>query len=123
MSTKSPQARLIITTFPNDGRKLKYFIMALLKSGLVACINRINYAKSYYFSEGALKQEEEKILLLKTVDTHLDAIKAFFAKQHPHKLPEFLVFSPETSPEYLKRLSDAPLQRPVKPVSQKQPKQ
>lgn len=114
MSTSTPSARLVITSFPNDGRKLRYFIMALLKSGLVACIQRLNYAKSYYFREGELKREEEKILLIKTIDTNLPAIKQFFAKQHPHKLPEMLIFTPETTPEYLQWLIESPTQRPVK---------
>jgi uncharacterized protein involved in tolerance to divalent cations len=32
---------------------------------MVACVQRINYVKSYYMREGDMKAENEKILLLK----------------------------------------------------------
>ena len=52
-------------TYPNDGRKLKQLITALLKKKLIACANVMNYAKSYYLREGKIKKDEEKLILIK----------------------------------------------------------
>lgn len=84
-----------LTTFPNDGRKLKQFIQWLIRSWIAACINRINYVKSYYMREGVLNQEEEKILLIKLPKNHKEQFLAFCKKNHPYKIPELLFFEPE----------------------------
>lgn len=64
-------ARIVLVSYPNDGRTLKRLITALLKSGAAKCIQRFNYVKSYYMREGKMKQEEEKILLIKTTEDKL----------------------------------------------------
>lgn len=84
-----------ISTFPNDGRKLKNFIQALVKSGLVACVNRINYVKSYYIREGKLKKEEEKMLVIKFPKDNKEKFTGFFKKNHPYDVPELIFLNPE----------------------------
>lgn len=84
-----------LATFPNDGRKLKSFIQGLVKSWLVACVNRINYVKSYYIREGKFQQEEEKILLIKLPKENKDKFSGFFKKNHPYEVPELIFFEPE----------------------------
>lgn len=84
-----------ISTFPNEGRKLKNFIQALVKSGLVACVSRINYVKSYYIREGKFQQEEEKILLIKLPKENKDKFTGFFKKNHPYEVPELIFLNPE----------------------------
>lgn len=57
--------KILLMTYPNDGRKLKQLITALLKKKLIACANVMNYAKSYYLREGKIKKDEEKLILIK----------------------------------------------------------
>lgn len=101
---------IAMTTFPNDGRKLKNLIQWLLRSWIAACINRINYVKSYYVREWELKKEDEKILLIKFPAEKKKDLIAFIKKNHPNKLPELLFIKPEDVDEaYLKRVKSAKL--------------
>ncbi len=45
--------------------------------------------------EGALKQEEEKILLIKCSKDSKEKIEAYFVKSHPYEIPEMLWMHPE----------------------------
>ena len=94
-----------MTTFPNDGRKLKQLIQWLIKSGIAACINRINYVKSYYMREWQLKKEEEKILLIKFPKENKDQLTSFLKKNHPYQIPELVFLAPEDVDKvYLERV-------------------
>ena len=86
---------LLLTTYPNKPRDLKKFILWLIKSGMAACVQRVNYVKSYYMREWKLKQEEEKILLIKCSKDNKEKIETYFAKNHPYDIPEMLRMHPE----------------------------
>lgn len=45
--------------------------------------------------EGALKQEEEKLLFVKCGKDQKEAIEGYFAKNHPYETPELLRMHPE----------------------------
>ena len=83
-----------ITTFPNDWRKLKQLVQWLIKSWIAACIQRINYVKSYYMREWKLKKEEEKILIIKFPKINKEALTQFIKKNQPYQLPELMFIQP-----------------------------
>jgi len=96
---------IAMTTFPNDGRKLKNLIQWLIKSWIAACINRINYVKSYYIRDDKLMKEEEKILLIKFPADKKKELTAFIKKNHPYKLHELIFLKPDDVDEaYLTRV-------------------
>jgi len=96
---------IAMTTFPNDGRKLKNLIQGLLKSWIAACINRINYVKSYYIREDKMMREEEKILLIKFPADKKKELTAFIKKNHPDKIPSLIFIKPDDVDEaYLARV-------------------
>ena len=100
-------AIIIMTSYPNDGRKLKRLILAILKQNLAKCIQRINYMKSYYIREGKLKKEEEKLLLIKTTEDKKEKCIAFLKKMHPYDIPEIIILKPdEVDEKYLKWLEE-----------------
>lgn len=86
---------ILMTTYPNKPRECKKFILGLVKSNMAACVQRIQYVKSYYMREGNMKQEEEKILLIKTTADNKDKLNAYFAKNHPYEIPEMVWLKPE----------------------------
>lgn len=51
--------------------------------------------KSYYMREEDLKQEEEKIILIKCNEENKEKIKNYFAKNHPYDIPEMLWIQPD----------------------------
>jgi len=74
---------MIILTYPNDGRKLRYFINALLKSKAATQIKRLNYVKSYTLQDNKIHKEEEKILLIDFLPENEAKLKALITKNHP----------------------------------------
>lgn len=95
-------------TYPNDGRKLKQLITALLKKKLIACANVMNYAKSYYLREGKIKKDEEKLILIKFPKEKELELLPFIKKLHPYEIPELIVLAPDAvDAAYLNRLLSA----------------
>ncbi len=100
-------ARIVMTTYPDEWRKLKHLITWILKQNLAACVQRINYMKSYYIWKGDLKKTEEKLLLIKTTSDKQDKLIDFLKKNHPYEIPEIIVIHPdEVDSSYLSRLSE-----------------
>lgn len=95
--------KILLTTYPNEGRKLRQLVTALLNKKLIACANVMNYAKSYYLREGGIKKDEEKLILMKFPEEKEAELFSFIKKLHPYKIPELIVLNPESVDEhYLK---------------------
>lgn len=94
---------IMITSYPNKPRELKKFILGLVKSWIVKCIQRINYVKSYYILDSWYTQSEEKILILKFDISKQAKVESYFAQHHPYKIPEMIYLSPtQVNDAYLK---------------------
>lgn len=99
-------AIILLTTYPNDGRTLKRLITAILKQWLAKCIQRVNYVKSYYIREGAIKKDEEKLLIIKTTVDLKEKLANFLIQQHPYQVPELIWINPdEVDEKYLSYLN------------------
>ncbi len=97
--------KLLLTTYPNDGRKLKQFLTALLKKKLIFSAKVINYAKSYTLVAGKIQKEERKLMLLSFPKVKEEALLAFISQLHPNQHPELTILRPEYVDEaYLKEL-------------------
>lgn len=86
--------QILLTTYPNDGRKLRQLLTALLKKKLIACANVMNYAKSYYLREGKIKKEEEKLILMKFSKEKKSELLSLIKKLHPYEIPELVILDP-----------------------------
>ena len=75
----------VITTVGNrdDARRIAH---ALVERRLVACA-QISAIESLYHWDGALQDDAEFRLLLKTVDTQYDAVERAIRELHPYDLP------------------------------------
>jgi periplasmic divalent cation tolerance protein len=79
--------------------------MGIIKGKMAACVQRINYVKSYYMWEGKFMQEEEKILLIKLSEDSKEKILTYIKKNHPYEIPELVWIKPEDVGEaYAKRV-------------------
>ncbi len=100
--------KILLTTYPNEGRELRQLLTALLKKKLIACANVMNYAKSYYLREGKIKKDEEKLILMKFPEEKASELFSFIKKLHPYEIPELIVLNPESVDEnYLKWFQEA----------------
>lgn len=69
--------------FPNDWRKLKNVIMAILKSWLATQVKRLNYVKSYVLVDKKILRQDEKVLRLDLPDWDKNKLKNILEKTFP----------------------------------------
>jgi periplasmic divalent cation tolerance protein len=90
MST-SHEALLVLCTAPNAevaadlGRRL-------VENKLAACVNVIGGLRSFYFWDGAVQDDSEVQMFIKTRRARFDALRTWLAAEHPYDEPEVLAF-------------------------------
>lgn len=96
-----PDTLLVATHLPNaDIAQL--LARDLVESGLAACVNVLPACRSYYIWQGALQEDGEVPLLIKTTAKLYPAVEAYIKQQHPYDLPEIIALKIEAGlPEYL----------------------
>jgi periplasmic divalent cation tolerance protein len=60
---------------------------AALHARLAACANIIPAIRSLYWWEGGIQDDAESLLILKTADHQLDALRAKVMLEHPYEVP------------------------------------
>jgi periplasmic divalent cation tolerance protein len=75
---------------------------ALVSERLAACVNLVGPIRSRYWWEGAVQDDEEMLLVIKTRDDLVPALMDRLKALHPYDVPEFLAMPVETVlPAYL----------------------
>ncbi|MCU0759910.1 MAG: divalent-cation tolerance protein CutA [Steroidobacteraceae bacterium] len=63
---------------------------ALVGEGLAACVNRLSGMRSTYRWDGALQDEGEVLLLIKTLGERFPVLEARIRTLHPYEVPEII---------------------------------
>ncbi len=80
----------------------------LISRKLAACVNRIGPVSSVFRWKGAIEEETESLLLIKTERRLLPALESAVMEIHPYENPEFLVLTIESgAPAYLGWLGES----------------
>ncbi len=99
--------RLAMTTVGSSEAAEK-IAQALVTERLAACVNILPGLQSVYIWQGRLEQQQEWLLLIKTVAGKSRALELRLLELHPYELPEFLLWSPDSgSPAYCDWVRDA----------------
>jgi periplasmic divalent cation tolerance protein len=78
------------------------FVRTLVERRLVACGTLLDGARSIYRWQGAVSDDREVLVLLKTTADRQSDLRAAFEELHPYEVPEFLAVAPDgVSPRYL----------------------
>ena len=64
---------------------------ALVEAKLAACVNILPRVQSIYRWEGRVTSDAEQLLLIKTTEERLDALREELFRRHPYDVPEFVV--------------------------------
>jgi periplasmic divalent cation tolerance protein len=78
-----------LSTCP-DEKTAREIAERLVTERLAACVNRVGGAKSTYFWDGGLQDDEEILLIIKTTQDRLPALRDRIKALHPYELPELI---------------------------------
>jgi periplasmic divalent cation tolerance protein len=81
---------LVMTTLPADA-DASAFAHTLVATRLAACVNLLAGMESVYRWEGAVEQERERQLVIKTTRARVAALWERVREIHPYDIPEFIV--------------------------------
>ena len=62
----------------------------LLEEHLVACVNIVPGVRSLYWWEGAITEDGECLLIIKTAAARYEALASRLLEVHPYEVPEIL---------------------------------
>jgi periplasmic divalent cation tolerance protein len=101
------EVRLVLSTV-GSARQARELGRRLVEERLAACVTLQPGSVSLYYWEGALQEEPECLLLIKTTDERLEALERRLGELHPYEVPEFLALAPEAVGErYLEWVQEA----------------
>jgi periplasmic divalent cation tolerance protein len=83
------QALVVLTTLASDA-EARQFVRGLVDDRLVACGTVLPEATSVYRWEGAVTEEHEAVVLLKTTAARWPALLEAIRARHPYQVPELL---------------------------------
>lgn len=86
-------ARILLCTAP-PGRA-EELAHLLVEEGLAACVNLVPGLRSVFRWKGAVLDEPETLLVLKTTAARAASLAARLAEHHPYEVPEVLSLAPE----------------------------
>jgi periplasmic divalent cation tolerance protein len=73
-----------------DDQVADLLIAGILDSRLAACITRLPNAQSHYWWKEQKESTSEVLLLIKTTQDRVDALKQYVLIHHPYQTPELL---------------------------------
>jgi len=97
----------IILTSVDSEESAKNMAKSLIESGLAACVQISAPGVSVYRWDGAVQEEQEICLSIKTTDQGSVAACAWLEKNHPYETPEIVCLKGDSSSAYMKWLRDS----------------
>ncbi len=90
--TRNPMTEQVILAFSNcaDGAEASRIAHTLVEEGLAACVNQLPGVTSTYRWQGKLEQQCEVLLMIKTVRSNFERLRARLQTLHSYELPELI---------------------------------
>ena len=98
---------VVLTTCPDEPAAAR-IARDLVESGLAACATRVGPVHSTYRWQGAIQDEPEVLLVIKTVSTRYSELEMRLKSLHPYEVPEIIALPVAAgSADYLSWLQGA----------------
>lgn len=91
-------ARIILTTVALHETAIT-IARTLVQERLAACVNVATAVESIYWWQGKPEQSLEYVLMMKTTEAKVDALRQRLLALHPYEVPEFVVLPVESGSE------------------------
>ena len=89
------------TTWPDDA-DVSGFARTLVEERLAACVTTHSPVRSVYRWRGAIEEDREQLLMIKTTADRVDHLRKRMEQLHPAEVPELVVLPVvDGNPEYL----------------------
>ena len=90
----------VVLTTVGAGFDAAALAKALVEERVAACVNILPAVESIYRWENAIEDDREQMLVIKTTEERVEALRAALFSRHPYEVPEFVVLSGEVSGAY-----------------------
>ncbi len=101
------EAIVVLVTAPTPERAAE-IARALVQERLAACGNVVPGLRSIYRWEGKVQEDEEALLVLKTVRARFEALRERVLALHPYEVPEVIALPIQAGHDaYLRWLADS----------------
>ena len=107
MNSTDVSIALVLTTLGADADAAA-LARTLVSEQLAACVNVLPVMTSVYRWKGAIEQDREQQLVIKTAPARLAALEARVRQLHPYELPEFVVLDARASEAYARWVRTGP---------------
>ncbi|MGH8294174.1 MAG: divalent-cation tolerance protein CutA [Steroidobacteraceae bacterium] len=98
---------VILTACPDEAVASR-IARELVESRLAACVSRVGPVRSTYRWHGAIQDEPEVLLVIKTVSARFQELEMRLKSLHPYEVPEIIALQVAAgSAEYLSWLEEA----------------
>ncbi|MEW6268076.1 MAG: divalent-cation tolerance protein CutA [Thermodesulfobacteriota bacterium] len=100
-------AVVVLTTVATEDDAVR-IASALVERRLAACVNVVPGVRSIYRWQGAVQDDRELLLLVKTTHARRGALVEALGELHPYDVPEVVALDPAyVGPSYARWLSDS----------------
>jgi periplasmic divalent cation tolerance protein len=82
---------VVVLTTVGAGFDAAGLAKSLVEQRLAACVNIVAVVRSIYAWNGGVEDDREQLLVIKTTEEHVDALREALFARHPYEVPEFVV--------------------------------
>ena len=83
----NPDFLLVLSTCP-AGAVAERLARVLLEGGHAACVNIVPAVRSMYVWKGAVRADDEVLMVIKATAAQFNGLREALVAQHPYELPE-----------------------------------
>ncbi len=108
MGSRQEKRYAIVLTTAGSDEQAQVLARELVERRLAACVNIVAHVRSIYRWKGAISEDEERLLVIKTEARLFDEVRTTLRALHSYELPEVLMLPvADGDPDYLNWLSDS----------------